>query len=227
MFPAALAIALLAAAMAQAAHAQGDGCGQGIADCLDRLAEHVERANRIATILYVVSFAVGAGLAGIAICATHGNARELREQAKRYEERTELLRGDIDEGRTPLMSWTQPGDGELTVGVAAGGVPIRVVNAGRAPALCVTGDVTCLLYRDGDATVVGEERYSWGAVLPDESVEMRVRVPEKALEAVAGGRAVFRADVLIEYESVGGRAYRLRVSAAYNRGRVDISDVDA
>jgi len=41
MVPAVLAIALLAAAAVQAANAQDNGGGQGVAERLDRLAEHV------------------------------------------------------------------------------------------------------------------------------------------------------------------------------------------
>jgi len=87
---AALAIALLAAAMAQAAHAQ-EGDSGGVADRLDELSAHVEQANGINTTLYVVSFAVGAALVGIAISATHGNAQSLRKHIQKYEEGTALL----------------------------------------------------------------------------------------------------------------------------------------
>jgi len=222
---AALAIALLAAVLAQAAHAQEDS--DGVADRLDELSGHVERANGINTILYVVSFAVGAGLACIAIYATHGNAQSLRRQIQKYEERTALLRRDIDEGLTPLLTWTQAGERPGGV-LADGSMLVRIVNAGRGPALRVTCDVTHLLSRGASAhAVVGEERHSWGALLPDESIEMRVMVPDEALKATAGGGSEFRADMLVEYESVGGKEYRLRVTARYDGTRVEIHDVDA
>jgi len=78
MITAVMAVALVVAALAQTAHAQGGEVDPGGQDG----ASHVERANRINTILYVVSFAVGAGLAGIAICVTHSNTRELKEQVR-------------------------------------------------------------------------------------------------------------------------------------------------
>lgn len=217
MTTAALSIALVAAALAQAAHAQGDG---GVPERLDELAAHVDRANRVNTILYVVSFAVGAGLAGIAICATHGNTAKLNEQLKNYDARTRLLREEIDVGLLPVLTWTLAGRryGEPSpTGLGAKLLIVRIVNAGRSPALRATADVTHRVSRGGGGLeVTRREHHSWGAILADDFVEMPVWIQDETVEAIRGGRAAFRADVELEYRSVTGRRLRRRMTVTHD-----------
>jgi len=224
---AALAIALLAAALAPAAHAQEDS--GGVADRLDELSAHVERANRINTILYVVSFAVGAGLACIAIYATCRNTTRLDRQLRNYEERTRLLREDIDVGFTPILMWTLAGKrfGEpAPEGLGGRLVVVRIVNAGRAPAMRATAVVRHMLRAAGGGFgVIRRERHSWGAVLPNDFVEVPVWIDDEVLGAVKGPKEAFRADIALEYRSVTGKSHRRRISVRYNGKDVILRDV--
>lgn len=228
MTMAALAIALVAAALAQAAHAQDGGEAP---DALDGLSSHVERANRINTILYVVSFAVGAGLAGIAICATHSNTRELREQVRIHERHIGLLQRDIDDKATPFLAWTTAEREVEAKAVAGSGrklIAFRVVNAGRAPAMEVTGDVTHMLSRDGNAFAgISRERHAWGALLPSREIEVHVWVGGEALEAVRGARGAFRADIQLGYQSANGTRHSLQMTVRYDGERATVRDARA
>jgi len=223
----ALAISLLAAALARAAHAQGDG-GE-IADRLAELSARVEEANGINTALYIASFAVGAGLAGIAIYATCRNTSRLDRQLRNYEDRTSLLREDIDVGFTPVLTWTLAGKryGEPTpTGLGGRLVIVRIVNAGRAPALRATAGVKHRLRAGGGGFgVIRRERHSWGAVLPNDFVEMPLWIADEVLGAVKGTKGAFRADILLEYMSVTGRSHRRRISVRHDGERVTLRDV--
>jgi len=225
---AALAIALLAAAMAQATHAQEDS--GGVADRLDELSAHVERANRINTILYVVSFAVGAGLAGIAISATHSNTMELREQVNIHEDHLKLLKGDIDDKATPVMAWTLAGKrlgrnhdrywGNIIL-------PVRVVNVGRAPAMRVTDDVTLSVTRNGaEPREIGTKHHAWGALPPNESIEIPVLIPEEELDSAEQAGGEVRADVSLEYWSVSGKKHSLKLIATHNGKEYALQDAE-
>lgn len=227
MVTAALAIALLAAVLAPAAHAQEDS--GGVADRLDELSAHVERANRINTILYVVSFAVGAGLAGIAISATHSNTMELREQVNIHEDHLKLLKGDIDDKATPVMAWTLAGKrfgAPEPTGVGAKLVIVRIVNAGRATALRATADVTHRMRTGGEKfREIRREQHSWGAVLPNDLVEMPVWIDDEVLGEIKDTQGLFRADVELEYRSVAGKIYRRRMTVRYDGKDVTLRDV--
>lgn len=225
MAAAALAMALLA--LAQAAPAQENPTS--VHDRLAELSAHVEESNRINTMLYIASFAIGVCLASIAIYATYKNTSKLNRQLDNYEERTRLLREDIDVGFTPILAWTLAGKkfGEPAP-TSIGGklVIVRIVNAGRAPALRATADITHRVCLDGGETFeLRTEHHSWGAVLPNDFVEMPVLVPDEALKEVEGMRGRFRADVLLECRSVTGKQHRRRMAVTHDRRGVALRDV--
>ncbi|RNJ73325.1 MAG: hypothetical protein EB824_04900 [Thaumarchaeota archaeon S15] len=220
-------IAVILLALAQAAPEQGSDVS--ISGLLGEAVTRMGEANVASTILYVVSFAVGVTLASIAIYATHGNTSKLNRQLENYEERTRLLREDIDVGFLPVLAWSRvgerPGEPEPT---SAGGkrIIVRIVNAGRAPALRATAEVKHRIVLNGDEKF--ERRgghHSWGAILPNDFVEMHVTVPEEAVETVEGMRGGFRADVLLECRSFTGERHSTRMAVTYDMSGVALRDV--
>jgi len=227
MVAVALTVILLALALEQAALAQDDDA-RTIPGLLGEAVAHIEQANETNTVLYSVSFAIGVVLASIAICATYKNTSKLNTQLKNYEERTKLLREEIDVDLLPILAWTlagrKYGEPKLT---SAGGrlVIVRIVNAGRAPALRATADVTHRLrLNGGEIFELNVERHSWGAILPNDFVEMPVLVPDRALEEIEGMRGRFRADVLLECRSVTGKLHRRRMAVTCDQGGVGLRD---
>lgn len=223
-----LTITLVAMALAQAAHAQ-DGDAVAIPGLLEEIVALMDQANETNTILYLSSFCVGAGLAGIAIYATYRNASRLNRQLKIYENRTRLLREDIDVDRLPILTWTLAGRrfGEPGfTGLGAELVIVRIVNAGRSPALRATAGVTHRLSRGGGGLeAFRREHHSWGAILADDFVEMPVWIQDETVEAVKSGRAAFRADVELECRSVTGRRHKRRMTVTHDGRDVILRDV--
>jgi len=220
-------IAVILLALAQAAPEQESDVS--ISGLLGEAVTRMGEANVASTILYVVSFAVGVTLASIAIYATHGNTSKLNRQLENYENRTRLLREDIDVGFLPVLTWSRvgerPGEAEST---SAGGrrIIVRIVNAGRAPALRATAEVKHRLILDGgERFELRGGHHSWGGILPNDFVEMHVTVPEEAVETVERMRGGFRADVLLECRSVTGERHSTRMAVTYDMNGVALRDV--
>lgn len=129
----------------------------------------------------------------------------------------------------PVLTWSRvgerPGEPEPT---SAGGrrIMVGIVNAGRAPALRATAEVKHRIVLNGDEKF--ERRgghHSWGAILPNDFVEMHVTVPEEAVETVEGMRGGFRADVLLECRSFTGERHSTRMAVTYDMSGVALRDV--
>ena len=160
--------------------------------------------------------------------STRYNVTDPRKHAESHGGRARL-NSDTEDVDMPVLAWTRAGGGlgEGTVTVLGGGlVRVRVVNAGRASAMSVTGDITHMLSVNGSAfSEIGREQQAWGTLLPNAEMEVRVWVPKEAMGTIEGRRGEYRADILLEYRSLDETGHRRQMSVRYDGKRTTVRDV--